>query len=135
MILEVAIMKIKPELMDKFEAVFPKAAAITASVPGFISLEMQRCVETKGKYFYMILRECIEAHEKNFIECVKSRNKPHSDVEIGRISTTLCHLGNICHHLKRDVRFDPKTETFGNDKEANARLTKTYRAPYTLPKV
>ncbi len=71
MILEVAIMKIKPELMDKFEAVFPKAAAISASVPGFISLEMERCVETKGKYFYMIRWESIEAHEKNFRQSPK----------------------------------------------------------------
>jgi hypothetical protein len=37
--------------------------------------------------------------------------------------------------LGRDVRFDPKTETFGDDKEANALLTKNYRAPYTLPEV
>ena len=76
-----------------------------------------------------------EAHEKNFLECVKSRQKPHSDVETGRLSTTLCHLGNICYHLKRDVRFDPKTETFGGDKAANALLTKAYRAGYALPKV
>ena len=76
-----------------------------------------------------------EEHEKNFLECVKSRKRPNADVEIGRLSTTLCHLGNISHHLKRDVRFDPKTETFGNDKEANAYLTKQYRSPYNLPKV
>ena len=66
MILEVAIMKIKPELIEKFEAVFPKAAAISASTPGYISHEMQRCVETKGKYFYMIRWESIEAHMVNF---------------------------------------------------------------------
>ncbi len=74
-------------------------------------------------------------HEKNFLDCVKSRKLPHSDVEIGRLSTTLCHLGNISCHLKREVHFDPKTETFGGDKEANAYLTKEYRSPYTLPKV
>lgn len=74
-------------------------------------------------------------HEKNFLECVKSRQKPHSDVEIGRLSTTLCHLGNISHHLGRDVRFDPKTETFGDDAKANALLKKTYRASYPRPKV
>lgn len=73
------------------------------------------------------------AHEKNFLDCVKSRKMPNADVEIGRLSTTLCHLGNISCHLKRSVRFDPKTETFGDDKAANAYLTKTYRSPYTLP--
>lgn len=66
MILEVAIMKIKPELIEKFEAVFPKAAAISASTPGYISHEMQRCVETKGKYHYLIRWESIEAHMVNF---------------------------------------------------------------------
>ena len=76
-----------------------------------------------------------EFHEANFIECLKSRKRPNSDVEIGRLSTTLCHLGNISYKLKRDVHFDPKTETFGNDKEANKLLTKEYRAPYLLPKV
>ena len=75
------------------------------------------------------------SHEKNFLDCVKSRQKPNSDVEIGRLSTTLCHLGNVCHHLRRDVRFDPKTETFGDDKAANALLTKQYRKPYAPPKV
>jgi len=76
-----------------------------------------------------------EEHEKNFLECIKSRKRPNADVELGRLSTTLCHLGNISHHLRRDVRFDPKTETFGDDKAANAMLTKPYRSPYTLPKV
>jgi len=75
------------------------------------------------------------AHEGNFLECIKSRNTPHADVELGRLSTTICHLGNICTHLHRDIVFDPKTETFGNDKAANAYLTKEYRKPYTLPKV
>jgi predicted dehydrogenase len=75
------------------------------------------------------------SHERNFLECVKSRQQPHSDVEIGRLSTTLCHLGNISYRLGREVRFDPKTETFGNDREANRWLTKEYREPYGLPKV
>lgn len=75
------------------------------------------------------------AHEKNFIECIKSRQQPNSPIEIGRLATTVCHLGNVCTRLKRDVVFDPKTETFGNDKAANTFLTREHRKPYTLPKV
>ena len=75
------------------------------------------------------------AHERNFIECIKSRKRPNADIEIGRLSTTICHLGNISTRLGRDIRFDPKTETFGSDKQANAYLTKQYRSPYALPKV
>jgi predicted dehydrogenase len=74
-------------------------------------------------------------HEQNFLECVKSRKRPNADVETGRLSTTLCHLGNVSYHLRRDVRFNPKTGTFGEDKQANALLTKKYRAAYPLPKV
>jgi hypothetical protein len=40
------------------------------------------------------------AHERNFIECIKSRQRPNSDVEIGRLSTTLCHLGNVPRRLR-----------------------------------
>jgi predicted dehydrogenase len=75
------------------------------------------------------------SHTQNFIECIKSRKRPSADIELGRLSTTICHLGNICTRLKRDVRFDAKTETFGDDKQANALLTKEYRRPYALPKV
>ncbi|MEK7404120.1 MAG: Gfo/Idh/MocA family oxidoreductase [Acidobacteriota bacterium] len=75
------------------------------------------------------------SHTGNFLECIKSRKRPNADVELGRLSTTICHLGNICSRLGRDIRFDPKTETFPGDKEANAWLTKEYRKPYTLPKV
>jgi predicted dehydrogenase len=75
------------------------------------------------------------SHEANFLDCVKSRKMPNSDVEIGRLSTMLCHLGNISYKLQRDIHFDPKTETFGNDKAANDMLTKQYRAPYSLPAV
>jgi len=76
-----------------------------------------------------------DSHAANFLECVKSRRRPNADVEIGRLSTTLCHLGNIATRLGREVRFDPATESFPGDKEANAWLSKPYRKPWTLPKL
>jgi hypothetical protein len=75
------------------------------------------------------------SHTANFLECIKSRKRPNADVELGRLSTTLCHLGNICARLKRDLHFNSAQENFGDDKEANALLTKEYRAPYLLPTV
>ena len=74
-------------------------------------------------------------HEQNFIECIRSRKRPNADIEIGRISTTLCHLGNIACNLGREIHFDAEREDFGNDAVANARLRKTYRDKYPLPKV
>ena len=75
------------------------------------------------------------SHEGNFLECVKSRKLPNADVEIGRQSTMLCHLGNISYKLGRDVKFDPKTETFPGDAEASRMLAKTYREAWPMPKV
>ena len=75
------------------------------------------------------------SHERNFLECIKSRKRPNADIEIGRLSTTLCHLGNICHRLGRDIRFDTEAENFGSDAAANAMLAKQYRGSYPLPQV
>lgn len=74
-------------------------------------------------------------HAANFLECVKSRGVPNAELEIGRLSSTVCLLGNVAYHLGRDIRFDPQTETCIDDAEANALMTKEYREPYTLPVV
>jgi hypothetical protein len=66
---------------------------------------------------------------------MRSRKAPNAHVEIGRLSTTLCHLGNISQKLGRDVRFDAKSETFGSDQQANALLAKSYRKGFDLPKL
>ena len=92
-------------------------------------------VHRKGGVQDPVVKPSGGSHTKNFLDCIKSRQRPNSDVEIGRLSTMLCHLGNISHHLNRDIHFDPKTESFGDDREANARLTKKYREPYVLPKI
>jgi len=57
------------------------------------------------------------------------------DVEDGHLSSALCHLGNISYRLGRSLTFNPKTETFPADAEANALLTRKYRAPFAVPKI
>lgn len=77
------------------------------------------------------------AHVQNFIDCVKSRKKPNADLEtIGHPSSVLCHAGNVASRLGRTIKLDPVTETFIDDKEANALRTRPeYRKPYVLPEV
>lgn len=75
------------------------------------------------------------SHTANFLECIKTRQRPNADVEIGRLSTMLCHLGNIATRLGRDLRFDPKTESFPGDEEASRWVSKPYRNPWRLPPV
>jgi predicted dehydrogenase len=76
-------------------------------------------------------------HVQNFIDCIKSRQRPYCDLEtIGHPASILCHAGNISARLGRKVRLDPKTEMFIDDKEANALRTRPeYRKPWVLPEV
>jgi predicted dehydrogenase len=76
----------------------------------------------------------VKQHTGNFLDCVKSRQSPNAEVELGRLSTTLCHLGNVSHRLKRQLRFDPRSETF-EDRAANVYLSKPYREKYPLPAI
>jgi hypothetical protein len=75
------------------------------------------------------------SHFANFINCVRSRNRAalHCEIEEGHLSTTLAHLANISFRLKRALKFDPATEKFVGDAEANAMLTRKYREPFSLP--
>ena len=72
-----------------------------------------------------------------FIAGVRSRKREDLgvDIEDGFLSSSLCHLGNIAYRVDRSIRFDPKTETFPGDDEANALLTRDYRKPFEVPKI
>lgn len=76
-------------------------------------------------------------HVQNFIDCVKSREKPYCDLEtVGHPASILCHTGNISARLGRKVYLDAETETFRHDDEANALRTRPeYRRPWVLPEV
>ena len=54
-------------------------------------------------------------------------------IEEGFYSCALVHLGNISYRLGRSLEFDPATMTFPRDREANALLTREYRAPFVVP--
>ncbi len=75
------------------------------------------------------------SHFQNFIDCVQSRKRDdlNCEVEQGHLSTALCHLANISFRIGRKLVFDPETETFPSDEEANRLLTRTYREPYVVP--
>lgn len=75
------------------------------------------------------------SHFQNFINCVRSRKREELNCEVleGHMSTALCHLANIAFCTGRKLTFDPKTETFPGDAEANALLGRKYREPYVLP--
>ncbi len=71
-------------------------------------------------------------HVRNFLDCVKNRKKPVANEVIMHRSMTTVHAANICMWLGRDLKFDPKTERFVNDDEANRYLARAQRAPYVI---
>ena len=62
-------------------------------------------------------------HELNFIECIASRKPTITPVEVAHRSTSVCHIGAICLDLGRPLEWNPATERFVNDDEANKRLS------------
>ncbi|HEV3167334.1 MAG TPA: Gfo/Idh/MocA family oxidoreductase [Isosphaeraceae bacterium] len=73
------------------------------------------------------------SHVRNFLDCIKTRKAPNAEIEIGHLSTRLCHLGNIAHRLGRKLTFDGATESFPNEPEANRLLSREYSSRFEMP--
>jgi hypothetical protein len=74
----------------------------------------------------------ILSHEADFIEAIRSRREPVVPVEVGHRTGTVCSLGNIAYDLKRPIRWNPQTQTFVSDPEADKHLHRPYREDYRL---
>jgi len=66
MILEVAILDVKPGQEELFERDFAKASACIRAIAGYISHELHCCVETKGRYILLARWDTLEAHTEGF---------------------------------------------------------------------
>ncbi|MEH2001921.1 MAG: antibiotic biosynthesis monooxygenase [Nostoc sp.] len=66
MILEVVMLHVKPGLESDFEATFKKASTIISSIKGYLSHELHKCIEVKGKYLLLVRWETLESHTVGF---------------------------------------------------------------------
>jgi heme-degrading monooxygenase HmoA len=66
MILEAATLEVKPGQSKAFEAAFSEAQAIISSMPGYLSHELQRCLEAEGRYLLLVRWQSVAAHEDGF---------------------------------------------------------------------
>jgi predicted dehydrogenase len=71
-------------------------------------------------------------HVRNFLDCVKTREQPVCNATAVRYGHMACFAAAISWKLGRKVTFDPKTESFVTDSEANEFRTYKRRAPYTI---
>jgi predicted dehydrogenase len=74
-------------------------------------------------------------HVQDFLDCMRSRERPRSDVEIGHNSMIACHLGNMSQRLGRMIEWDVEGEKVIGDPEAQKMVSRPYRAPWVLPTV
>jgi hypothetical protein len=77
-------------------------------------------------------RTCLDRHTRNFVDCVKTRQRPTSCVTEMHRTLIPCHLTNIALRLGRKLQWDLKREEFVIDQEANTRLRRTQRKPYQI---
>ena len=66
MILEVAILDVKTGLADEFEAAFKTASNIIMAMPGYISHELQRCLENRDRYVLLVRWQKLQNHTVGF---------------------------------------------------------------------
>lgn len=71
-------------------------------------------------------------HINNWLSCIRTRQTPACDVEIGARSVTVCQLGCIAYWLNRPLEWNPETWQFIDDAEANRMIDRPKRAPWTL---
>jgi predicted dehydrogenase len=72
-------------------------------------------------------------HQQNWLDCIKSRELPIADVEIGHRSTTVCHMINLSRWFHRKVTWDPAKEIFVGDADANEYINRPRRKGFELP--
>lgn len=68
MVLEVAILNVKPGESYAFESAFAEAQSIISAMPGYLSHELRRCLEVENQYLLLVNWETVEAHTEGFRE-------------------------------------------------------------------
>jgi hypothetical protein len=75
-------------------------------------------------------------HQRNWLDAIRGEAQLTADIDVGRTSAALCHVGNISQRLGRKLTWDAAAGKFAAaDAEANSLLGRDYRAPWTLPQV
>jgi len=71
-------------------------------------------------------------HVREFLNCVKTRQQPSSNADVAHHSIAACHCANISVRLNRPLRWDPATEAFVDDDDANRLRSRAYREPWLM---
>ncbi len=118
--------KVPPEnTVPQFTGAHPVGGPQRTRVSGPVEYWTQPVEDRTGD-----AREQFKRHARNFLDCVKSRKEPISDLESGHRVVTVCHLANLSLRLGRRIRWDAERETVRGDAEVARMLVRPYRAPW-----
>jgi predicted dehydrogenase len=83
----------------------------------------------------LVLTSSESAHYQNFVDAIRANDPSRLACGIleGHLSSSLPHLANIAYRVGRGLTFDGAKERFVGDDEADALLTRQYRAPFVVP--
>ncbi len=71
-------------------------------------------------------------HHRNFLDCVRTRQLPIANHEVGHRTATICHANNLALMLGRPLQWNPEAEQFVQDDEANQFIMPQMREPYSF---
>jgi hypothetical protein len=103
--------------------IFVSRGEIQASDPDILKIELGPSDEHLYKSTH---------HHLNWLDCIRTRQRPICDVAIGASSVIVCHLGNISMQLGRPLKWDPDKQEFIGDDMANRLRSRPMRAPWHL---
>ncbi|MBN2578849.1 MAG: Gfo/Idh/MocA family oxidoreductase [Pirellulales bacterium] len=117
----------------------PDAGAVFLGEKGKIIIDRNLCrvepAELDADPVDPRIKFTLTPHFRNWFDCIRSRERPVSDVEAGHRTATLCHLGNIARWVGRKLTWDPVQEIFPGDEEANRSLSRPRRKAYEFPDI
>jgi predicted dehydrogenase len=120
--------QIYPDLRQPPENLIPQISGHPVGGPAFSPVKPVPWIEPMR---VAASNDLFGAHVRNFVDCIKSRQRPNADVEDGHRTAVACHLANISLRLGgRSIRWDAEREDIAGDREASALLTRPYRKPW-----
>jgi predicted dehydrogenase len=114
-----------PNTVPHFSGAHPIGGPVLVPEPGAPAYWTKPLKDESGNG-----NDLFRRHAREFVDCVKSRRQPISDLESGHRVATACHLANISLRLGRKIRWDVPREEILGDSEAAAMLVRPYRAPW-----
>jgi hypothetical protein len=111
---------------------YPNGITLTHNKPGKENLEVEGTPGEKKEAKPVPTYKGSGGIYGDFIECVKTRERPFRDIEFAVNSVAVSHLGITAYTLQRSLKWDSAAQAFVGDEEANRYLDRARREPWQL---